>query len=263
MFGLQRNPMDLRHEFEARLWRVHETFADYLYDKVTLANKVPVAERELIYYVVDGIPNETLKNQARIQRFRSTDEILEAFEKVTLPKEAAAATPAAAPSAAPVKAAAGKSASRAEGSSVTRKNVKTPSKQKGDNESIRCYNCNEFGHYAGNCSKPKREPGSCFTCGKLGHRAKQCGQQTTTPPEVHYVAVQREEDNEFERTVQLRLAGDNADSCISVRSVLDSRSPISFIKKSLVQEGEKTAELSKIKFCGVNGSEMRILGIVK
>lgn len=42
--------MDLPEKFEKRTWRFDETFSNYFYDKVILANKVPVDEEELTDY---------------------------------------------------------------------------------------------------------------------------------------------------------------------------------------------------------------------
>ena len=37
---------------------------------------------------------------------------------------------------------------------------------------VRCYGCNEMGHYASACPKPKR--GGCHRCGQVGHIARDC-----------------------------------------------------------------------------------------
>ncbi|XP_036339928.1 zinc finger protein GIS2-like [Rhagoletis pomonella] len=42
------------------------------------------------------------------------------------------------------------------------------------NDTIRCYNCSQFGHYQTQCPKPKRPVGSCFKCGTMGHLHQAC-----------------------------------------------------------------------------------------
>lgn len=79
MFDLRPSKLQLRREFD-RKWKVSETFADYLHDKVTLGNLVPIAEDELVDYLVEGIPNANLQSQARIQRFSN----IAAFSRVNL-----------------------------------------------------------------------------------------------------------------------------------------------------------------------------------
>lgn len=67
MFDHRPAKIDLRKEFEKRTWRYDEPFSSYYYDKVILANRVPIEKEELIDYVIDGIPIEAMRNQARIQ----------------------------------------------------------------------------------------------------------------------------------------------------------------------------------------------------
>lgn len=61
MYGQRPDLLTLRREFEARTWNAGETFADYLHDKVTLANRVPVSDAEIISYIVEGIPSPELR----------------------------------------------------------------------------------------------------------------------------------------------------------------------------------------------------------
>lgn len=84
MFGHRSNKVAKRRLFENRIWKRSEAFGDYLYDKIIMANQVPVDDSEIVDYVIEGIPDPSLKDQARIQRFESTAELLLAFEKVTL-----------------------------------------------------------------------------------------------------------------------------------------------------------------------------------
>ncbi|KYN14490.1 hypothetical protein ALC57_13305 [Trachymyrmex cornetzi] len=55
MFDSRPSKLSLRKEFEARIWKTEESFCDYYHEKVILANRVPIAEDELLDYVVEGI----------------------------------------------------------------------------------------------------------------------------------------------------------------------------------------------------------------
>lgn len=84
MFDHRPAKMELRKQFEKRVWRGDEAFNDYFYDKTILANKVPVDENELVDYIIDGITDETMQNQARMQNFKVKEDLLKAFEKITI-----------------------------------------------------------------------------------------------------------------------------------------------------------------------------------
>lgn len=70
MFDLRPSKMVLRKEFENRRWKPGETFTDYYHAKIVLANSVPVEDVELVDYVIDGITDTQLQNQARMQCFK-------------------------------------------------------------------------------------------------------------------------------------------------------------------------------------------------
>ncbi|XP_041674906.1 protein lin-28 homolog A-like [Drosophila eugracilis] len=52
----------------------------------------------------------------------------------------------------------------------------------------RCYNCNSVGHYAADCNKPKRKPGSCYACGSESHTINDCpmNKKKKTPTQNDY-----------------------------------------------------------------------------
>lgn len=62
----------------------NESFSDYYHEKIILANRVPVEDGEVVDYIVDGITDCNLQNQARVMQFESHTALLEAFKKVTL-----------------------------------------------------------------------------------------------------------------------------------------------------------------------------------
>lgn len=84
MFDHRPMRMDLRKKFEEKTWCSGETFSNYFFNKTILANKISVDEDELIDYIIDGISDETIRNQARIQRFKRKEDLLKTFEKVVL-----------------------------------------------------------------------------------------------------------------------------------------------------------------------------------
>ena len=69
MFCHRLNKMVIRRKFEDRIWKKNETFHEYVHEKIILGNRVPIDENELLDYVVEGIPDSALRDQARLQRF--------------------------------------------------------------------------------------------------------------------------------------------------------------------------------------------------
>lgn len=69
-------------------WLNCESFSDYFHEKLIFANAVPVAEEELLDYLIDGISETSLRNQARIPQFKNKSDLLSAFEKVSLKDDA-------------------------------------------------------------------------------------------------------------------------------------------------------------------------------
>jgi len=47
-----------------------------------------VEDTEIISYVIEGIPSQELRTQAKVQCYKSVDAMLTAFAHVPLPKEA-------------------------------------------------------------------------------------------------------------------------------------------------------------------------------
>lgn len=241
MFGQRPDPFALRRELEARMWNAGETFADYLHDKVVLANRVPVSSTdELISYVIEGIPSQGLRTQAKVQRYETLEAMLNAFANVPSPKDA--------PRRQPIH-------------PTTRKDKSSDKEQRKPKEtdSRRCYNCNEDGHLAASCTKPKRERGSCFKCGKFGHKATQC----KPPEDVNFMEQGRQEDDDFWRAVELRLSREDDNFKISLNALIDSGSPICFVKERYIPRKYIVNDPGQDRFYGLNGSGLEIIGYVK
>lgn len=161
MYDHRPNKLRLRRDFEARQWKHGESFTEYLHEKITLGNVIPIDPDEMIEYIIDGIPDERLQSQARIRQFQSVDQIANAFSRIALPKDTKGA------------ASWRKSASRvqiAETSDVKAKTMVKPESEK----KFRCFNCNKPGHRAADCKSSRRQRGACFRCGSLEHLMQQC-----------------------------------------------------------------------------------------
>lgn len=75
MYDSRPNKLELRKKFEARTWKATESFSDYHHDKLIKANEVPIPEDEIVDYLIEGIPDHQLRNQARIQNFQSASAV--------------------------------------------------------------------------------------------------------------------------------------------------------------------------------------------
>ncbi|KMQ88084.1 hypothetical protein RF55_12486 [Lasius niger] len=240
MYGQRPDSLLLRREFEARTWHAGETFADYLHDKVTLANRMPVADAEIISYIIEGIPSQELRSQARVQCYETVDAMLTAFANVPSPKGASHRP----------------SAQRRGDPPVLDKNKQQKPKE---GNPRKCFNCNELGHFAADCTKPKRERGSCFKCGKLGHQADKC---TTPKEDINCVTQERREGDDFQRTIELQLSNEDGDFKMNFNALIDSGSPISFVKKYFIPRSYMFGDTRDDRFYGVNGSSLEVLGLV-
>ncbi|XP_049306034.1 uncharacterized protein LOC125776637 [Bactrocera dorsalis] len=134
VFAPTHNKLLLRKQFEARKWSVGETFQKYYNEKVLLSDLLNMDECELIDHIVEGMPDEQLRNQAYIQCYTTRVQLLQAFGRVELKRDSM---------------------------QMPRTNVK-------------CFNCNSFGHMAVACRKPKREVGACYGCGSMEHKVATC-----------------------------------------------------------------------------------------
>lgn len=81
MFHCRQSKVVTRKKFEERTWKKTETFHEYFHEKIILSNRVPIDDDEILEYIVDGIPNESLRNQARIQRFTTIERLLESIRE--------------------------------------------------------------------------------------------------------------------------------------------------------------------------------------
>lgn len=173
MFHHRPNKIALRHRFEERTWKKNETSHDYVHEKrINLkANHIAMGYDEILGYIIDGIPDQSLHDLARVRGFMTKDEILQAFSEISLrDRSCTAAT----------------TSSRFDEKrgGARRKNdgcIKddTNASEKRDRGTIikRCFNCGRKDHVSQNC--PTKDQGhKCFECNKYGHIGRNCPTKT-------------------------------------------------------------------------------------
>lgn len=84
VFQCHESKSALRKKFESRMWKKDKSFYKYVHEKIIIGNRVPVDQDKLIEQIVEGIPDIALRDQARLQRFVTTEVLLRAFKKVSL-----------------------------------------------------------------------------------------------------------------------------------------------------------------------------------
>lgn len=76
---------ELRRNFERRNWKSGESFVTYYDSKAGLARDVNMDEEELVDGIIEGIPVDNLRMQAKLQSFESAEKVLRVFAGMVLP----------------------------------------------------------------------------------------------------------------------------------------------------------------------------------
>ena len=253
MFDHRPSIVALRKEFENRNWKTSEPFMNYYHEKVILGNRVPIRDEEIVDYLIDGMSDINLQNQARAMCYTNKEQLLNAFRNITLLPR--------------------KTYER----EVSKKDSNFKNLKSGDisryseprkTVPTTCYNCSGTGHISKNCTKPRREKGSCFRCGSMSHQYKECsqGKAIETAPRASTSAVVQPVATvpPYIATVSFVLEGENGDSCKCVLgAMLDSGSPISLIKESIIPRHLREPLNKDEQYFGLNNSKLAANSIFK
>lgn len=231
MFKCKEDKLTLMRKFEKRRWQRQEKFAGYYYDKILMGNKLGIADSDMIGYLIGGFDDRNLQTQAKMKEFTSLEKMLVIMNNIT-PAERCHGN-----------------ATRKPGASSAVPFVKTNSNNQ---VSRKCYNCNEVGHLADSCPKPKRERGSCFKCGKADHQVKNCPMQegNRAKPDSTIMFIEHKKVVPA-YTVDAHLTTQSS----AIAGVIDTGSPISLISKELLSDNK----ISPDSFVGFNQSPLNII----
>ncbi|XP_030380862.1 uncharacterized protein LOC115628787 isoform X1 [Scaptodrosophila lebanonensis] len=152
VFQNRESLLSLKRKFEKKTWQLNESFQEYFYEKLILSTKLNVDKIELLEHIIDGIPNYNLRTQARMQRFKNTTELLDAFKSIQLKPDYTHKMD-------------------------NKQNIEPSANANSRQMVVKCFNCNSKGHMAPECRKPKRTPGACFVCNEMGHISINCSKR--------------------------------------------------------------------------------------
>ncbi|EDX05744.1 GD24325 [Drosophila simulans] len=83
MFVMSKEPkLSMRQKLQNCVWIKGEEFSKYYNEKRQLADNLALAKDEFLEYVIDGIHDVNLRNQAKSRSFNTGLELLEAFRNV-------------------------------------------------------------------------------------------------------------------------------------------------------------------------------------
>lgn len=236
MYDHRPSKVKLRKQFEGRVWKPSETFHQYVHEKA-LANQVPIPEDEIVEYLIDGIPEVSFRDQARIGQISTKASLLKAFEKVTLKDKPPSVGNA--------------ERRRQSGREQSRASDKVKSEKKETTNSDterRCFNCGQRDHVATACPT-KAEGPKCFKCG--GHIATKCDKKQNEVSSVDASANKKRD--KYIKDIRI---GD----CAMI-ALIDTGSDICLMRASAyIRLGCPRLKLNEIRFHGIGATNNSTMG---
>lgn len=232
MFWLRQNKLTLRKAFENRVWKEDETFNEYLHDKTIMGNRFSIDKEELLDYVIDGIPNETLRNQARMQRFTTTDALQEALGKTSLHEQNTMKS--------------NKGERQNSNRAAKNLNIKTTSDK--ETKAKRCFNCGQYDHLSNNCPSKERAQ-KCFGCNEYGHIAAKCMKKSVSKDSCAVTRIGR-------RKCLKEIVLDGS----RIEALIDSASDLTLMRADEFLKRGSPLEPCEVTFRGIESKEITALG---
>lgn len=233
MFFHELGKVRMRKQFEQRIWRVDETFSEYLHQKVILGNRIRIEEDEMAEYIIEGIPERVLRDQARVQRLRTRKALLEAFERVSLRR---------------------RNQPGVQGNARERRARGRTKKEESAIEGFvkRCHNCGAQGHRAPDCLS-KSKGTRCYECKKFGHIAANCEKRKARISEVKNMRDISKPERKCFKDVKI-----NNENLVAL---IETGSDVSLIcEDQYVKVGSLNLARREIVFRGIGAQNFKTIG---
>lgn len=247
MFRFKQSKITLRKTFEERKWKQSESIHEYVHDKIILGNKISIPDDEILEYVIEGIPDVHLRDEARLHSFNDIDALLRAFEKISLSERL------------------GNSSSKQGKRNFEQKGAENHQRSTGTHRgkdqqkpAKRCFNCGEQSHLGAECPS-KSEGVKCFKCYERGHVAAKCPKKSEVAKSetVKSGCAKLQSANRI-CNKEVKLGG------IEICALLDTGSDISLLSKAKYDELDLPPfNENSIVFCGVGAKDNKTVGFVE
>lgn len=238
-FSIRLDEADIHRQLSTRKKKTDETIESYFYDICQIAKNGNLSTSATIKYLIAGLPDDNVSRILALQQFDSTDEVLkqlQRFEQINLHRSQ------------------NKTSYTSPESKLNVKKevqIKKEGKHLKEFPKIRCYNCNNHGHYASDCPQPNKKL-KCNICNRTGHQESNCIRNN--------IAVVDQKDD---FTVQIEISTDTGNSKI-LRGLIDTGSVINLIKINKIPDTTQIQPyIGDRIFAGINQSKLSIEGIIE
>ncbi|XP_071056956.1 uncharacterized protein [Onthophagus taurus] len=203
-----------------------ETYEEYFYEMVAIAKKGSISDQTVIKYIIGGLNQPDLAKVLALQFYSDPIDLLQRiknYEATFQPERYE------------------KPALSRDQQNFKREENRLPKK---------CYNCNESGHLAVNCSRPKKR--RCFSCNQPGHIASECTNKNSTGNNRASVSTVTVTDFSV---MMINVDGHE------VKALIDTGSDVNLIQSSVyLKIGQPTLQSEEVELLGLGTTKTRSFG---